>query len=241
MLVVHELWRAWEPASNQRLWFATGITAAFALLAWIARGVTRSGALAGAAVSFGLTLRQPRLFLVLLAVFVLTLIATRAGKTRKKELHAAESARGRSASQVISNLGMALVVIAIGAKQDLLLAIAVMAEVAADTCSSEIGLAFPGRTVLLTSWKPVPPGVDGGISVHGTGAALVAAAAVATTAGVLHLATIQQALLATAAGFAGMLVDSVLGAIFERRGLLNNDAVNVLSTASAAALALALS
>jgi uncharacterized membrane protein len=38
-----------------------------------------------------------------------------------------------------------------------------------------------------------------------------------------------------------MIVDSFLGAVLERRGYLNNDAVNVLSTASAAALAWTLS
>jgi uncharacterized protein (TIGR00297 family) len=181
------------------------------------------------------------LFLVLLTVFVLTLIATRVGKARKQELDAAESIRGRSASQVIANLGIALLVVAVRSNQDLLLAIAVMAEVAADTCSSEIGLAFPGRTVLLTSWKPVPPGVDGGISLHGTGAALISSAAISVTAGVLHLVTLHQVFTATAAGFAGMLIDSLLGALFERRGFLNNDAVNVLSTAAAAALGFALS
>jgi uncharacterized membrane protein len=34
-----------------------------------------------------------------------------------------------------------------------------------------------------------------------------------------------------------MLVDSVLGAVLERRGYLNNDLVNLLGTASAAGMA----
>ena len=38
-----------------------------------------------------------------------------------------------------------------------------------------------------------------------------------------------------------MLFDSLLGALLERRHLLNNDAVNFLSTIFASALALALS
>jgi uncharacterized membrane protein len=38
----------------------------------------------------------------------------------------------------------------------------------------------------------------------------------------------------------GLFFDSLLGATLERRGWLNNDAVNFLSTASAAAFALAL-
>jgi uncharacterized membrane protein len=38
----------------------------------------------------------------------------------------------------------------------------------------------------------------------------------------------------------GLLFDSLLGATLERRGWLNNDAVNFLSTGSAAGLALTL-
>jgi len=41
------------------------------------------------------------------------------------------------------------------------------------------------------------------------------------------------------AGIFGLLFDSVLGATLERRGWLNNDSVNFLSTLSAAAFALA--
>ena len=43
---------------------------------------------------------------------------------------------------------------------------------------------------------------------------------------------------ATAAAVFGLLFDSLLGATFEPRGSLNNDAVNFLSTAAASAFAL---
>ena len=39
------------------------------------------------------------------------------------------------------------------------------------------------------------------------------------------------------AGFFGTVVDSLLGAVFERRGLLDNDLVNLLSTAAAVGMA----
>ena len=42
------------------------------------------------------------------------------------------------------------------------------------------------------------------------------------------------------AGFFGTLVDSLLGAVFERRGRLNNDMVNLLSTAATVGIACAL-
>ena len=211
------------------------ITFAFALLAWFARGVNWSGALAGSAVAFIFTSTDLRIFWILLVVFAITLAATRAGRRRKQELRQAEASSGRSASQVMANLGVAGLVIALAPMWGPLLALAAMAEAAADTCSSEIGIAFPGTTVLLTSWRRVTPGIDGGVSVRGTLAAAAAAALVSCASFFLKLVSGQHALAIIYAGIIGSFVDSLLGAIFERRGFLNNDLVNLLSTAAAVA------
>ncbi|HEX7286350.1 MAG TPA: DUF92 domain-containing protein [Candidatus Angelobacter sp.] len=216
------------------------LTAAFALAAWAARGVDTGGAVAGFAVAFAFAARDHRIFWVLLLVFALTLSATHAGKPRKQELRAAEDSRGRSASQVMANLGLAGCLAALAISGWQVLALAALAEAAADTCSSEIGMAFPGRTVLLTSGKPVPAGVDGGVSLHGTISALAAAGIVALAGFVSGLVPARPALAVALAGVLGMLVDSVLGALFERRGLLTNDLVNLLSTAAAAGMAWAM-
>jgi uncharacterized protein (TIGR00297 family) len=214
------------------------ITAAFAALGRIARGVNTSGALAGAAIAFILTGRDARAFVVLLVVFVVTLAATRLGRSRKQQLHVAESESGRSASQVMANLSLAGLLLAIpDFHASYLLALAALAEVAADTASSEIGSAFPGRTILITTGKDVTPGTDGGISFSGTLGAALASMTVAGTAGMLGLASAPQTAIIAGAGIFGMLADSVLGAALERRGYLNNDAVNFLGTAAAVGLA----
>jgi uncharacterized protein (TIGR00297 family) len=199
--------------------------------------VSLSGALAGSAVAFIMAIRDLRMFLALIIVFSVTLAATRVGYARKQQLRTAEPAGGRTAAQAMANLGIAALVVAIAPATWPLLALAALAEAAADTSSSEIGMAFPGKTVLVTNFKPIPAGTDGGISLFGTLAACLGAITVAAAALLSGLVTPRQAAVIVLAGFLGTMVDSLLGSLFERRGWLNNDLVNLLSTAAAAGLA----
>lgn len=220
-------------AQKRRLLLAFGITAAFAVVAWLARGVNFSGAMAGSAIAFTLAAQDLHMFWLLLLVFALTFVATLAGRARKRELQTAEASDGRSAAQVMANLAVAGLLVALAPQNWALLAIAALAEAAADTSSSEIGMAFPGKTVLLTSWKAVQPGVDGGVSIKGTAAAVVAAGIVAAAGVAFNLVPGSFALPLLGAGVLGSLLDSLFGALLERRGLLTNDTVNLLSTAAA--------
>jgi uncharacterized protein (TIGR00297 family) len=120
------------------------------------------------------------------------------------------------------------------------LALAALAEAAGDTSSSEIGMAFAGRTWMITTFKPVPAGTDGGISLFGTIAALLGAASVAVAAVTTGLVPFDQIAIIILAGFSGTLVDSLLGALLERRGWLDNNLVNLLSTAAAVGIAWAM-
>lgn len=225
------------PPSSSRFLTALAITVGFALLAWFAGGVNVSGAFAGSAVAFIMAVRDLRMFLALLVVFAVTLVATRVGHARKLQLRTAEPPGGRTAAQAMANLGIAALVVAIAGKAWPVLALAALAEAAGDTSSSEIGMAFPGKTWMITTLKPVPAGTDGGLSLFGTIAALLGAASVAVAAIVTGLAPFNQIATIILAGFSGTLIDSLLGAIFERRGFLNNDLVNLLSTASAVGMA----
>jgi uncharacterized protein (TIGR00297 family) len=229
----------WDlPAYSLRRWgIAFGLTSLFAVAAHLTRGVDWSGALAGWAVAFVLAVTGLRLFGILLLVFAVTLAATRTGKRRKLELRKAELPTGRTAAQVMANLGVAMLVVVLGFDFWIVLALGALAEAAADTSSSEIGMAFPGRTVLLTTGKTVASGVDGGVSAVGSFAAIAAALAIALVALALQMIQPWHALVVVIAGTAGMLFDSLLGALFERRGYLNNDAVNLLGTAFAAVVA----
>lgn len=234
-----------------------GLSLALAGAAWAARALTVSGLLAavlvGTSVWLGLGWRG---FALLAAFFLLASGLTRMGYRRKAAAGLAEGqgeGRGgrRTASQVLANGGVAAVAapLAAFAPEALvpLLAAAfaaAFAAAAADTASTEVGQLLRRRTVLVTTLRPVPPGTDGGVSLPGTAAALGAAALVAGLGGVLGLygpaGPWAGALAAAAGGFGGAVADSLLGATLERRGLLDNDRVNLLATLAGALLGAAL-
>ena len=192
-----------------------------------------------------------------LAVSLLANFATRLGRAQKERLGIAERRRGRAASQVAANLGVAALVSSETMQSWLThaswlrrgtlapmalfaIALAALSEAAADTVSSEVGQVMGGRPRMITTLRAVEPGIDGGISLVGTLAG-VAAAGIVSLAGTLALRGDFAVFWISCAGaLFGLVFDSFLGATLERRGWINNDAVNFLSTAAAAAFALAL-
>lgn len=217
------------------------------------RAATPAAALTGGIIATELYLATPGLRTALwplLALLLLTLAATRFGRARKLELGVAEGPRGRNASQVAANLGPALLAsVAFGLASDFfhsgsigpavmrLAVTAALAEAAADTLSSEIGEVVGGEPRLITTLRRVPAGTDGAISLDGTIAGLTAAGIVAAAATLAFGLTAQQGAVVALAAVAGFFIDSLLGAVIERRGWLNNDAVNFLSSSAAAILA----
>jgi uncharacterized protein (TIGR00297 family) len=114
---------------------------------------------------------------------------------------------------------------------------AALAEAAADTASSEVGKAFGGAPRLVTTWRTVPAGTDGAITMLGTFAALGSALVVGLVGVVSGVLPVRELGVCLVAGFAGTVADSLLGATMERKGLLENNGVNLISTAVAAVLA----
>jgi len=228
-----------------RLLVVAALTLGFAGLAWAIRGVTRSGAAAGAVVCFVLYLGAGAgAFLGLITVFLLAWVTTRLGHRRKVRLGTAQHRGGRKASQVLANLALAaLCAAAYAASRNprfLAALVAALAEAAADTVSSEVGQAAGDSARLITSWQMVPAGTDGAVTLAGTLAGFAAAAIVSTVCAGSGLLPWNWALAVSAAAVLGMVADSFLGASLQRRGILNNDWVNLFSTMVAAALAAAI-
>ena len=241
-----------------------GLSAILGLVAYKARSATAGAALAGAVITASLmfsTLAFPYLpwrtaLVPVLVLLVLTSLATRAGRRRKENLGTAESRRGRAASQVAANLGIATIVSnplvqswllergwvhgRSASTVDLALGLAALAEAAADTVSSEVGQVLSGHPRMITTFRKAEPGTDGAISLSGTAVGIIAAGAVAVSGAWALGGDWRLLVVSWTAGVFGLLFDSLLGATAELRGWINNDAVNFLSTASAAGFALAL-
>jgi len=243
-------------------WTTLGISAIFGLVVWKLKAATPAGAATGAAITAGLMFSTTRFpykwsslhggLLPLLAVFLLTYAATKIGKAKKERIGTAENKRGRNAAQVAANLGMAAIaafpisLITIpsylqnaGEATVYFAALAALSEAAADTTSSELGQVFGGAPRLITTFRIVDKGCDGGITFAGTFAGAFAALVVVLVGfcaahGFNSLIDSWISIcLCTAGGTFGLLFDSLLGATLERKGFLNNDAVNFLSTLSA--------
>jgi uncharacterized protein (TIGR00297 family) len=236
----------WEIRSPRELGAAMVVTLAFAGLARFVRGVSFSGAIAGAVICLVLFASAgPGAFVALVSVFVLTWISTRLGYGQKLKLGTAQNREGRGAAQVLANLSISAVCAAVFAVTKnaafLLATAAALSEAAADTVSSELGQAGSAKARLITSWKLVPAGTDGGVSVAGTLGGIAAALFVTLVCASVGMFPLKQTAASVMAALFGMIVDSYLGATLERRKLLNNNGVNFLGTLAAAGGALLLS
>jgi uncharacterized protein (TIGR00297 family) len=254
--------RNWTLSAPSVAIWAGGLSLLLGLVAWKMRSATPAAALTGALINASLMFStfvypyQPwqTAIVPVLLLMVLTSLATRFGRKRKERLGTAEKRHGRNAAQVAANLGMAALVSdpAVhswmidtfrfhGADFSLFaVGLAALAEAAADTISSELGQVLGGRPFMITTLRRVDPGTDGGVSLAGTVAGIAAAALVSAVGTFTLRGGIVMFGLTWAGGVFGLFFDSLLGATLERRGWLNNDAVNFLSTASAAGFALLL-
>jgi len=113
-----------------------------------------------------------------------------------------------------------------------------VATAAADTCSSEVGKAYGRRTFLITTFRPVPPGTEGAVSLEGTLGGLAGGAVIAAVGAMGGLYTPASAFAVAAAGLLGSLAESVIGTVAESRGWLDNDLLNALNTAIGAGIVL---
>jgi uncharacterized protein (TIGR00297 family) len=222
------------------------VSAPVALLAWRARALTFGGAAAGFFCAVAIYLGAYLAGIAVLGVaLLLTVVSTRLGRKRQVARGLADEAGGRrGARNVLANCAVGAIAGLLAAfsaqwsgEAGSLMLVTAIAAGASDTVASEVGEAFGGRPRAFPTFRSVSPGTPGAVTLVGTLAGVVAAAIIAAPAVILWLLPADRIPLIVAACTAGAFVESALATRFESRGVLDNNALNVLNTACAAALA----
>jgi uncharacterized protein (TIGR00297 family) len=225
------------PGLARRLLLGALINGVLAGLAYAARTVNLSGVFGGFFVGFAIyTFLDWRGFLLLLSFFVLGSACTKLGYKRKAAAKLAQEEGGRrGARHAFANAGVATACALFAALTDhpVLFALAfaaAFATAAADTASSEIGQLLGRRTFLITTFRPVPRGTEGAVSLEGTLAGIAASVVVAALGAAVGLYPWLGVAAIAVAAFVGTTFESVVGAALEKRQLLDNEALNFLNT-----------
>ncbi len=172
-------------------------------------------------------------WLLLIFVFLLlSLLCTKYKHQYKKEIGVYEGTR--SIKNVISNGIVPFVMAAFGNYAGFVGSIAVAT---ADTLASEVGVVDKSPR-LITNFKKVAPGTDGGVSPVGTAAGIVGAGIIGAFAYILGVAPdpFNAIEIAVISGTLGCFIDSILGAVLESRNYITNEHVNLFATISGAVL-----
>jgi uncharacterized protein (TIGR00297 family) len=255
------------------LWLALVFALAFAAAAWGIRLLTFSGAVSTAIIGFIVFGLGGGKFLVPLLTFFLTSsLLSRLGKARKANANAQDAKSAtRDAAQVWANGAIAVLMVLLFAyfvriwpayktRLFLMLFLAALATVNADTWATEIGKLSRRSPRLLSNWSQVAPGTSGAISGLGLFAGMLGSMLIPLVSYRLWNLQIAEFVAVAWAGFLGCFIDSLIGAsvqakfrdpvtgeITERteirgrrthhfRGIrwLNNDWVNLLAGAGGA-------
>lgn len=173
-------------------------------------------------------------FMIMLAFFIIGAAATRYQMAFKKTLHVEQESGGvRGYINVFAN-GLVSVAAAVcyGVTQHpafIALYLGSVATAAADTVAGEIGVCY-GEPYLITTFKQVPRGTNGGISLAGEFAAIAAATFVCGCALLLGAVDLKTSLIGIAGGLIGSNIDSIVGEIFENKKIVGNAGTNFLAT-----------
>jgi len=235
------------PADTLLMDLAVGlvVSAPLAIVAWKSGNITPGGALTGVVFASVIYAGFYLTGLAVLAIaLALTLVSSRAGRARKAARAAEAHGERRGAGNIIANclvgtLGATLELFSFDWGLELTAAwfVAGIAAGASDTVASEVGKAWGSVPRSFPTWHVVPPGTPGAVSVTGTIAGVLAAAVMVVPAGAMWLVPWTFVLPIVLACTCAAFVESALATLFEPDGVLDNNTLNFLNTATAAALA----
>ena len=205
-----------------------GLAAAGVLagVSWWAGALSRTGTVAATLVGTVCVAAGWSWGALLIAFFVSSSALSRLGQDRKARRTAGVVVKGgaRDARQVLANGGVfacaAGLHLAFPWQGWMSLGAGSLAAAAADTWGTEVGTLGGGRPRSITSWRPVPPGTSGGVSVTGSLASVAGALFMALAAWLLRWPE-PVAFGAFIGGIVGATLDSLLGALWQARRRCN--------------------
>ena len=216
----------------------------FAIFSYKLRAADISGLFSGALMGILIIVfTDVSWFLIMLAFFIMGAGTTKFRFEKKTALGVAESHGGvRGYFNVFANGLVSLCgAILYGVTQNPIFIALFLGSVAcatSDTLASEVGVV--GKTPrLITTFKEVPRGTNGGVTIVGEVAAVMGAIVIAILAYVLHVADPILVAVTILAGFFGTNIDSLIGALYENKHLIGNAGTNFLATLSSGIFAMA--
>jgi uncharacterized protein (TIGR00297 family) len=171
------------------------------------RWLTPAGALAALAVGAAVTSGAGARGLVVLAAFFVTSSLLTPGGGRRTAVQVVANGGVAALAALLSPFYPALRVAFVGA----------LSAAAADTWATEIGMRSGRTPRLLTTWRPVPPGTSGGVTLSGSLGGVAGAATVSLAALAVGFLPPMAATYALVAGILGALADSLCGATVQSR------------------------
>ena len=245
--------------------FALAVLAAslLALFAFLKKSLTRPAlVLAWASAVVIAYTGGPGGYLILTATFLFTILADKIGRSRVER----KKSECRKLVQIIANVGtgtaLILTLFLLDRKDTgFFLYASAMAASLSDSMASGIGVLQKRDPVSVVTWKRIPRGRSGGVSLLGLAASLLGSMIIAGLYAAFSGKPVA-ALFVCAAGFLGALADSVYGALLQGKyicavdsaytekrfchgeearltgglRIIDNNAVNLMNNLTAAAL-----
>ncbi|MDD1771636.1 MAG: DUF92 domain-containing protein [Methanomassiliicoccales archaeon] len=219
------------------------------LISWKLKMLTSDGCAASFVMGMIIGLFGGIGWLLILILFAVTgFVVTKYKMELKIKKGVQEGKKGeRSYKNVFANAAVPAIIAVLtylaGWEGDLpaLIYLSAICVAAADTTASELGV-LSDRTYMITTFKRVPTGVDGGVSLYGTAWAIAASAFAAMVGWVAMIGTMPDItiLVPFAMGVLGCFIDSVIGATLETKGWVDKLWNNMSSMALGSAVALLL-
>jgi len=212
------------PILYNYLIFAAVAATLLALLAWIKRSLTTPALIIAWSCAFFITTCSGLGgFLILATVFVLTIVSDKIGR-KKDERKKSEQ---RKAIQIIANVGTGTLVLLLGTvfnltAESFFIYAAVMATSLADSMASGIGVLNRKDPVSILTFKAIPKGYSGGVSILGTIASLFGSFVIAFLYS-LFSHDLVLSLYVLLSGFLGCIFDSFLGAAVQGKYICSVD------------------